>query len=195
MGNDVVAPTGRISAVGIAGLIGWRAGAYKGRPGRGRRLRRWVFISLAVLTVAALAGCDSGHTAGKSAAPAASTAAGPTPTTTSPSPSPTSTGTTTTCVTSAAKGSCGPYRYPAITDSNGHNTYVEQDVWNPIPGWSQTLHTTDPGNWNVTANMPAGNTAVVSYPSNGQTYSNPNDSAQPASLSLTAPSTRRFPRT
>ena len=122
MGNDAVAATGCISAVGIGGLIGWRVGAYKGRPGRGRWLRRWLFISSAVLVVAALAGCDSGHTAGKSAAPAASTAASPTPTTTSPSPPPTSTGTTAVCVTSAAKGNCGPYRYPAITDSNGQNT-------------------------------------------------------------------------
>ena len=183
MGNDVVSPTDRISAVGIAGPIGWRASAHRGRPGRGRRLRRWVFLSSAVLTVAALAGCDSGHTVGKSAAPAASTTAGPTPTASSSSPPPASTGTTTTCVTSAGKGSCGPYRDPAITDSNGYNTYVEQDVWNPIPGWSQALHTTDPGSWNVAANMAAGNTAVVSYPSSSQTFSNPNDSAQPASLS------------
>ena len=69
----------RIGKVGIADLIGWRVGAYEGRPGRGRRLRSWVLISSAVLTVAALAGCDSGHTAGKSAAPATSTAASPTP--------------------------------------------------------------------------------------------------------------------
>ena len=41
-------------------------------------------------------------------------------------------------------------------------------MWNPIPGWSQTLHATDPGNWYVTANMPAGNTAVVSFPNTGQ---------------------------
>ena len=167
---DAVATTGCISAVGIVGLIGWRVGACKGRPGWRSWLHRWLFISLAVFAVAALAGCDSGHTAGKSAAPAASMAA--------------SAGATAVCVTSAAKGNCGPYRYPAITDSNGQNTYVGQDVWNPIPGWSQTLHTTGPGNWYVTANMPAGNTAVVSYPSNGQTYSNPNDSSQPASLSL-----------
>jgi hypothetical protein len=30
------------------------------------------------------------------------------------------------------------------------------------------LHSTDQGSWYVTANMPAGNTAVVSYPSTGQ---------------------------
>ncbi len=166
MGKDVVTPTGRIGAVGIAGLIGWRVGASKGRPGRGRRLRSWVFISSAVLTVAALAGCDSGHTAGKSAAPAAS----PAPSTTIPSPASTTTGNPVVCVTSAAKGGCGPYLYPAITHSDGQNTYVGQNVWNPIPGFSQTLHATGPGNWYVTANMPAGNTAVVSFPNTGQEY-------------------------
>jgi hypothetical protein len=43
-------------------------------------------------------------------------------------------------------------------------------VWNPISGWSQTLHATNPGNWYVTANMPKGNTAVVSFPNAGTTY-------------------------
>jgi hypothetical protein len=74
------------------------------------------------------------------------------------------------CVTSAAKGSCGPYRYPAVTGSDGTNTTVGQDVWNPISGWSQTLYVTSPGNWNVTANLPAGNTAVVSFPNTGESY-------------------------
>src|SRR5215469_8130965 len=98
--------------------------------------------------------------------PTLTTSPGPGPTATSPPPSPRSTGPV--CVTSKAMGQCGPYAYPANTASSGYNTYVGQDVWHPIPGWSQTLHATDPGNWHVTANMPAGNTAVVSYPSNGQ---------------------------
>ena len=150
-GEDAVATTRCVSAVGIVGLI-WRVGVYKGRPGRGWWLRRGLFISSAVFAVAALAGCDSGRPAGKSAVPAASAR------------------TTVVCVTSAAKGSCGPYRYPAITGSTGQNTSVGQDVWSPISGWSQTLHATSPGNWYVTANMPAGNTAVVSFPNVGQEY-------------------------
>jgi hypothetical protein len=77
------------------------------------------------------------------------------------------------CVTSAAKGSCGPYLYPAITASDGSNSTVGQDVWNPISGWSQTLYATNPGNWYVTANMPAGNTAVVSFPNTGESYNSP----------------------
>ena len=78
------------------------------------------------------------------------------------------------CVTSAAKGSCGPYLYAPITGSDGSNTTVGQDVWNPISGWSQTLYASNPGSWYVTANMPAGNTAVVSFPNTGESYnSNP----------------------
>jgi hypothetical protein len=47
---------------------------------------------------------------------------------------------------------------------------VGQDVWNPIPGWAQTLHAIGPGDWHATANMPAENTAVVSFPNVGQQY-------------------------
>jgi hypothetical protein len=74
------------------------------------------------------------------------------------------------CVTSAAKGTCGPYVYPAVTHSDGQNSFVGQDVWSPVDGWSQTLQSANPGDWSVTANMPAGNTAVVSYPNAGTAY-------------------------
>jgi hypothetical protein len=144
--------------------------SHKGRPGRGRWRCRWLSISSVVLAAAALAGCGSGHTAVKSADPAAGTAASPTPTTTSPSQPAIRSGSGAICITSTVKGGCGPYRYPAITHSDGKNTYVAQDVWNPIPGWSQTLHATDPGDWYVTADMPAGNGAVVSFPDVGQQY-------------------------
>lgn len=68
------------------------------------------------------------------------------------------------CTTNAAKGTCGPYGYPPITGTTDAGPTVGQDVWNPISGWQQRLHATSPGNWYVTANMPAGNTAVVSMP-------------------------------
>jgi hypothetical protein len=74
------------------------------------------------------------------------------------------------CITSAAKGSCGPYLDPAITGSNGNDTTVGQDVWNPISGWSQTLYATSPGSWYARANMPAGNTAVGVLPQHGESY-------------------------
>ncbi len=81
----------------------------------------------------------------------------------SPRPSPSS-----GCTTSAANGNCGPYDYSQNTASSGYNTYVGNDVWNPIRGWHQKLYANNPGDWYVTANMPAGNTAVVSYPSTSQ---------------------------
>jgi Glycosyl hydrolase family 12 len=47
---------------------------------------------------------------------------------------------------------------------------VNNDVWSPIPGWKQTLTSFGPGSWQVVANMPAGNTAIVSYPDVQQPY-------------------------
>ena len=74
------------------------------------------------------------------------------------------------CSTSAAQGSCGPYDgYPGITGTTS-STRIGNNVWNPIRGWHQTLTATSPGDWQVTASMPAGNTAVVSYPSIGANY-------------------------
>jgi hypothetical protein len=100
-------------------------------------------------------------------------AGGPAPTTNSPAPSSTPVsspaGTGSVCVTSAAQGSCGPYSYSGFPLSNGPIT-VAENVWSPISGWAQTLYSTNPGSWYVTANMPAGNTAVVSYPNTGAGY-------------------------
>ena len=64
------------------------------------------------------------------------------------------------------QGSCGPYTYPQI-QGNPSEITVEQDVWNPISGWQQTLTATNPGSWQVTANMPDKNTAVISFPNTG----------------------------
>jgi hypothetical protein len=93
----------------------------------------------------------------------------------SPSPSPSATnsnpGTGSECVTSEAKGSCGPYGDSAIAISGGQIT-VGQDVWNPISGWSQMLRATGPSDWSVTANMPAPNRSVVSFPNIGDMYYN-----------------------
>lgn len=76
--------------------------------------------------------------------------------------------TSASCATSAASGSCGPYTDPQISGINGTVT-VGNNVWSPISGWSETLNADNPGDWSVTANMPAGNTAVVSYPNVGTT--------------------------
>jgi hypothetical protein len=80
-------------------------------------------------------------------------------------------GTTAACVTSVAKANCGPFAYSGIQRVS-QNPTVGNDVWAPITGWRQTLYANDPGNWHVTATMPAGNTAVVSYPSSGSNYGN-----------------------
>jgi hypothetical protein len=90
------------------------------------------------------------------------------------SSSPGSSAKTAACVRTSTDGSCGPYDYPQNTDSDGYNTYVGNDMWNAIPGATQKLTATNPGNWNVVANLPAGNTAVVSYPSTSQQYPVPN---------------------
>ena len=66
-------------------------------------------------------------------------------------------------------GHCPFGPYPSITGAST-NPYVDQNVWNPISGWQQTLHATDPGHWYVTANMSAGNTAVVSFPNTGFSF-------------------------
>jgi len=99
-----------------------------------------------------------------SSAPPSSTPPSSSPSQAPPAPAPAG-----TCTSSAAKGSCGPYAYPQIQGSSEDPT-VGQNVWSPIPGWHQTLSATGPGNWHVTANMPAGNTAVVSYPNTGAMY-------------------------
>jgi hypothetical protein len=166
MGNDIVATTGRINAPGagcVTGPDGQRAAARKRAVPGGKRRRSLVIASSAVAAMAVLAGCDSGQ-------PARDNGTGSTPGTAGASQSAASVVAGTQCVTSAAKGTCGPYRYPDITNSDGQNTVVGQNVWNPISGWSQTLHATGPGKWSVTANMPQGNTAVVSFPNTGQEY-------------------------
>lgn len=70
-----------------------------------------------------------------------------------------------------ASTQCGPYSYAENTEANGSNTFVGQDAWNPVSGMSQTLTVTNPGNWNVVANIPTDPTdAVKSFPNAEQKY-------------------------
>ena len=122
-------------------------------------LRRWtsLVISLAVLVVASVAGCGAvGRTT-------------PTPAASMLAPGAQQQETAGECVRSDPKGSCGPYEDSGIGIASGSIT-VGQDVWNPLPGWSQTLHARSPDNWYVTVDMPAGNTSVISFPNVGDTY-------------------------
>src|SRR6185437_13046485 len=94
------------------------------------------------------------------------TACATVPATTTPGPTPTGK----PCATSADDGLCPApghdYSYPADTLSNGRNLYLANNIWNhrALPSATQTMTAYDPGNWSVTANMTAGNTAVISGP-------------------------------
>ena len=85
------------------------------------------------------------------------------------------------CVTSAQTGGCGPYHYAEISGSNGYNTQVIQDMWNAIAGASQRLTAYNPGDWSVSADMPARNTAVVSYPDVQEIYTTTGNRPDPLS--------------
>lgn len=75
---------------------------------------------------------------------------------------------------------CGPYRYEPISDSNGENTYVLNDMWNPPgPGHRQTIRVRDPGDWSVVSDQPRDNTAVVSYPDVQQILTTTRDTPSP----------------
>jgi hypothetical protein len=165
----------------------------------GRRVR-WLATSVGFCALTALAGCHNvpaaeqalPSTVGKPVmitsatarvpssasrtSPAAAKAAtgGNTHFSTSPSSSGTSAAAgngTAACVTSAAQFNCGPFNYPQI-EGVSWNPTVGNNVWNPISGWQQTLYANNPGNWSVVANMPAGNTGVVSYPSSSANFNN-----------------------
>jgi hypothetical protein len=107
--------------------------------------------------------------------PTATTA--PTPThTTTPTPTPTSTpaGSGAACYL-PGDGSCGPYDYSRITNSNGYNTYVGNQMWAcGAPGscGPQTLTAYNPAQWSVTSTQKAGNTAVLTYPDVQQLFNN-----------------------
>jgi hypothetical protein len=112
-----------------------------------------------------------------SSAPTSSTPTTPAGTGTTPAASPTpSTDPTTaapppqsgTCTTSSTSGECGPYSDAQIEgqgSGNQNKLQIGNNIWAPVSGASQTLYASSPADWHVVANMPSGNTGVVSYPS------------------------------
>lgn len=69
---------------------------------------------------------------------------------------------------------CGPYNYAPITP-NWDDTVVGLNGWNcgNPPGCGPLSATvTDPGHWTLSADEPAGNTAVMMYPSTYQNFWN-----------------------
>ena len=86
------------------------------------------------------------------------------------------------CTTSGPQGTCGPYSYQLITNSNGFNTYVANNKWgcgNPDQCGLQTVRANTPGHWQVTSNQAAGNTAVLTYPEVQQVFTRTNNTAPP----------------
>ncbi len=69
------------------------------------------------------------------------------------------------CVTSSPTGSCPfPDPQPEFSGTAPNSTpEVDVNMWNPIQGASVMLSASSPSVFTAVANMPAGNTAVVSY--------------------------------
>lgn len=121
-------------------------------------MKRW-FVGMAALALSAgLAGCGG--------------QAGPEPNPTA-TPTSTPTGAHSGKSTSSPNGVLGPYFYPKITNTNGYDTYVSNDMWAAGgSGMTQTLTAVGPGEWYVAAKAPAGNTGVLSYPNTQQLFNN-----------------------
>lgn len=76
-----------------------------------------------------------------------------------------------TCTTSSATGTCGPYTDSSITGSGTYPIITENDVWSPPSTWSQTLYSTNPGDWYVVANFPTDSSgAIHTYPDTNIEY-------------------------
>jgi hypothetical protein len=117
------------------------------------------------------------------------------PPTGSSDPSPTgsgnpSTGSAASCVNSDLSGACGPYGDPDITAADGFNTYVANNMWGcgsiqpGQPGAAcgrQAVTSNGPGDWSVTSDQAAGNTAVLTYPDVQQLFTLTNDTNPPIS--------------
>src|ERR1700757_1146305 len=135
-----------------------------------------VTVAAAIISAVSVAvvGCSATHSpASSSTSPSATGSSAPS------SSASTSTSTSVpaaTCTISAAKGQCGPYRFPQTRDdppqgiagTTGDIT-VGNNVWSePSGSWSQPLNVTSPASWNVVANFPTGK-SVRSFPNTGQT--------------------------
>jgi Glycosyl hydrolase family 12 len=159
---------------------------------------------LCLLAAAAVAGlamagshatktASSSEPASSSSRPAASSsgrAPSASPSQSASSASPGSSGSRAPCVTSALAGTCGPYADSDITDADGDNTNIANNMWGcgPVqPGKHgaycgiQTVAAYGAGDWSVTSNQATGNTAVLTYPDVGQVFTRGNDTDPPIS--------------
>jgi Glycosyl hydrolase family 12 len=131
-------------------------------------MKFWLARTAALALTAGLAAC--GGDAASTPTPTPTLTPTRTPTSTSAStPAPLPTGRS----TSASDGVLGPFVYPKITNTNGYNTYVANNMWAAGgSGMTQTLTAADPGKWYIVAKAPARNTAVLSYPNTQQLFNN-----------------------
>jgi glycosyl hydrolase family 12 len=106
----------------------------------------------------------------------------------SSAPAPSSPASGTTCVTSGLSGVCGPYSDPNITDADGYNTDVANNMWGcgaiqpGQPGaycGPETIRSYGPADWSVTSNQKAGNTGVLSYPDVAQVFTRSDNTDPP----------------
>jgi hypothetical protein len=74
--------------------------------------------------------------------------------------------------TSDRQGSLG-FSDPGIVNSNGFNTYVENNMWGANPGTTQTVCASSPHSWKLSVDaVPPGSTGVQTYPSVKQLMNN-----------------------
>ena len=157
--------------------------------------RRGVTVAAAITgaVIVAIAGCSA--TRSPASLPTGTSTGTSTPTSNASTSTSTSTSTPASTSTSGPagtctkalpgpKGECGPYTNPQVMVGTTGDVTVGNDVWSPPEtSWSQTIHVTNAGNWNVVANFPAGETSVHSFPNTGQTQDWIDGTDLPAALS------------
>jgi hypothetical protein len=127
-------------------------------------MKRLLAGPAALMLAAALAACTGQAGPARALSPTRSATVTQAPTS-NPAPSGRS--------TSAPNGGFGPYVYRQITNANGYDTYVGNNMWGAGgSGMTQTLTAVGPGKWYVVANAAAGNTGVLSYPETQQLFNN-----------------------
>jgi hypothetical protein len=116
----------------------------------------------------------------------------PSPTVSSSSPAPT--------VTPTVSPST-PAEWTWVSSAlDGQNSYppyvVRNNVWNPQSGFTETIGADSASDWGVTADFPAGNQAVISYPDVQKTFTQPDDTDLPLAdiTSLTSSFAEKMPQ-
>jgi len=171
-----------LAAATAAVLLAWAGGAFAGsEPAETRNLPAGASMDITCPNSLTNTSVDRGSETVRCAAdPAASTAPSATtapPATAAPAPTAASAATGATppgrarqC-TSGRSGSLGPFSGAAITNSNGYNTYVGNNMWGANAGTTQTVCAANPGEWTVVAKAgPRHYSGVQTYPNVQQLF-------------------------